>query len=309
MPMWLFASGIALRLLDLNAELPWDGMDGWESALPDALLLNTTVNSSFHEACSATRSDSTERAFTVLGQYNTGTNLLMELVRRNFPAQVARSYIPSNLQVDRAPPADVLWKHSKPATISSSWQQELRQCGAVALVMLRDPLSWLQSIKKAPYDYGACVRRPGWLTSSCTLPAWRHSRNGGRTAATPVTLASLEAHWNEWTREYNRLRAFGFADAVLIRYEDLVRDTDAEVSRIARAIGAPETEVVKQVHASAKSHGDSAGRAEAIKKLETKSYLKLFTNTELEAACARFDLNLMHMHQYDDCDRVKFGRL
>jgi hypothetical protein len=294
--------------MTIDAELPWDGMDG-EDIIQDVLLVNATVNNSLHEACSPARGGSTGRAFTVLGQYNTGTNLLMELVRRNFPTQVATSYIPSNLQVDRASPAEVLWKHSKPATISPSWQRELRQCGAVALVMQRDPLSWLQSIKKAPYDYGACVRGPGWLTSACTLPAWRHSRNGGRTAATPVTLASLEAHWNEWTREYHRLRDFGFADAVLIRYEDLVRDTGTEMSRIARAINAPEADVVKQVHGSAKSHGNSAGRAAAIEKLETKSYLKLFKNAELEAACARLDLNLMHIDQYEDCDRVKVDNL
>ena len=39
-----------------------------------------------------------------------------------------------------------------------------------------------------------------------------------------------QAHWNEWTRDYQHMKDFGFADAVVVRYEDLVLDTDTQLA-------------------------------------------------------------------------------
>merc|ERR1719321_2118887 len=65
---------------------------------------------------------------------------------------------------------------------------DIERNGLPALVMVREPLSWLQSMKKAPYDLRACLARVDWLTAPAGAkhihsPAKNHGQANGRAAA------------------------------------------------------------------------------------------------------------------------------
>jgi hypothetical protein len=222
--------------------------------------------------------DASGRRILILGQFNTGTNLLAKLVSLNF---------------GRTPYYSGLWKHTRPTLGLPT----LKQQDPALLVMVRDPLSWLQSVRKSPYNLGSCVGY-NWLSSSCTMNANTSPQNGFHPS---VTLPSLEAFWNVWYGEYSDLPHKGFHHVVLIRYEDLVLNTERELNRVATAIGSPSVRNVVQQHAPAKSHGQSNGRAAAIAKLRSKSYLQLYSGLERTQACTRLDKNLMNDNGYHDC--------
>jgi hypothetical protein len=219
------------------------------------------------------------RRLLILGQFDVGTNLLAKLVKLNF---------------GQSPYYGGMWKHTRP----TFGLPNLVQQDPALLVMMRDPLSWLQSVRKSPYNLGSCVHGSDWLSSPCTMTANTSPQNGTHPS---VSLSSLEAFWNVWYGEYAELPHKGFNHVVLIRYEDLVLNTERELNRVATAIGSPGLTHVVQQHASAKYHGQSNGRAAAIAKLRSKSYLHLYSSMERIQACTRLDKKLMHDNDYHDC--------
>lgn len=243
-----------------------------------------------------------QRSVQILGLYNTGTNLLQALLDKNFPGV----FVPPGPR--RHAFGQIFWKHVQPTVLmrkSPGLRAQLEAHDTVALAMVRDPLAWLQSTKVAPYDLAGCVdgkTGTSWLTGACTLPL--HSASGGGAAYTmpgPQTLPSLPAFWNEWTKDYERLQEFGFRQSLVIRYEDIVLDTEAVLEKIAQLVGVPPPESVRQKHGPAKDIG--GGRAAAIAKLQSKSWLHGYKPEGLAAACARLDPTLMSSLDYHDCSQ------
>jgi len=276
------AAGALLRGEEPNdfglSALIWDGLD---------LATGEAADNATGAAANATGFASVQatQQYVLAGQFNTGTNLLNTLVQLNFPGAFQDKQ------------KVYFWKHKKPSDLTYVQRANLANKG-VALVMIRDPLSWLQSMKKAPYDLRACVTRYDWLTAPCSTP-WNYAELHD---TKPVHLSNIEAYWNEWTRDYQHMTDFGFSGAVVIRYEDLVLDTEGQLQRIAHAMNLPAPSTVRQVHGPAKSHGNANGRAAAISKLKNKQYLDQYTWAEKNAACSRLDKGLLRDFKYDgDC--------
>merc|ERR1719428_2338871 len=133
------------------------------------------------------------------------------------------------------------WKHAKPSAMSRL-KPTLQSSGVVGVAVIRDPMSWLQSMRKAPYDLRNCFTNYNWLTAPCTLPApcvppstnCVHPAHSG-----PMHMTNVEAFWNEWTKDYDALGKFGFTSFVVVRYEDIVLDTQGVLAAIAKAGGLP----------------------------------------------------------------------
>jgi hypothetical protein len=230
----------------------------------------------------------------VLGQFNTGTNLLEKLFWQNF-------HYPTKHKVKTGG----IWKHLRPT--------ELAHMGipkdAVLLVCLRDPLSWLQSMRKAPYDLKSCVqgatyglynhKKDGfWIEQPCALP----SKRFGMYTMPRVNLHGIADYWNRWTEEYDALPKQGFKQVVFIRYEDMVLETEAVLDEIGQAISQEPPSHTVHVHGPATAHGRSNGRSEAIMKLNGKGYLRAYSPAELHTACQALDRTAMQKHGYTDCD-------
>jgi hypothetical protein len=268
----------------------WDGWD--EPAADDQSPAPLSSANATNSTSFSTASHHGPR-LQVLGLFNTGTNLVQKLMMKNFPT------------AHFGPGPTSFWKHAKPSAMSRL-KSTLQSSGVVGVAVIRDPMSWLQSMKKAPYDLGNCVHSYNWLTASCTLPAPCSGPPASNCAQAahqgPMTFSSVPAFWNEWTKDYDKLNTFGFQKFVVVRYEDVVLQTEQVLADIATAAGLPAPAMVMQQHAPAKTHGASNGRAAAIQKLRSKSYLRLYSPQNRKAACARLDKPLMAKHDYHDCD-------
>jgi hypothetical protein len=229
----------------------------------------------------------------VFGQFNTGTNLLEKLFLQNF-------HYATKHQVRTGK----VWKHLRPTEFANV---DLPN-DAVLLVCIRDPLSWLRSMRKAPYDLSSCVqgapygwhghKRDGfWIEQPCTLK----SRRFGLYTMPRVDFRGLADYWNRWMEEYDELPRLGFKQVLFIRYEDMVLDTEAVLDEIGHAIGREAPKNAVQVHGPAKTHGRANGRQEAIMKLNSKRYLHSYSRAELQTACKVLDRRVMEEHGYTDC--------
>jgi hypothetical protein len=245
-------------------------------------------------------------ALQILGMYNSGTNLLTQLIKKNLPEAHPAAY-----------PPDAVWKHAKLSALSPGLRRELRRHAAVA--MLRSPLAWLASLEKAPYNLADCTEGADWLTEPCQMPeTWRNAGDpggppppgtvallGGASVPVPfvqnrIPLENVEAVWNRWAADYAHLSAFVRA-SIVVRYEDLVRSPEHELARIAALVGGKVRSPFVMQDAPAKGHGRPLNRTAALAKLEQRAYLGLFSDADRRAACARLDGALMAKFGYDDC--------
>lgn len=222
----------------------------------------------------------------LFGLFNTGTNLVYQLLQRNFPGKVS---IPEKV-----------WKHVSPRRYFDrvpEAREQFEHDGTVAVAVVRDPLSWLQSVHKAPYNLEKCTKQSSWLTEPCpfTSPIW-HPPHG-------IAFKDIEEYWNQNTADYDRLSDFGFSRSLVIRYEDVVLDTEGVMAKLGSLLqlDAPAAGSLQQVDGPAKDGGSCLGRQQAIDKLKSKGYLKLYHDSEKQEACQRLDAELTFEHGYVDC--------
>jgi len=235
----------------------------------------------------------------ILGLQDTGTNLLHAILSTNFGSQVTMitSYNPGDRHG--------LWKHSFMKWVDRCCKEEfgiLHNHGVIPFVMVRNPLSWLQSIKKAPYELENCVARSNWLESDCT-----HQQPAGPMPNSGVAhFEHLSEIWGQWTESYAPVLGQYFDQVMILKYEDVVQDTEKAVRRIATAMHLQMPGSIDVVQGPAKNHGRAVGHDAAIKKIKNKEYMRAYSTAELSMICKQlmaFQRQLLQ-YGYDECFSV-----
>lgn len=255
-----------------------------------------------------------QRKVHVLGLQDTGTNLMFSILWQNFRDQL--TFYDSTFTDSRNLRRSQVWKHANMKELAACSSGALGRLGAegvTAIAMVRDPLSWMQSIRKAPYDFKACVNRKDWLSRSCLHrnPAGFAKCNNTEKASPPVTYIDLAQVWGKWNGAYSYLTRYGFADAIIVRYEDLVADPQAFIADLSSRMNLTLPSLGAQlVTKAAKTHGKAVGRGEALDKIKQRTYLSEFEDGELPDACMRIQRygRLAQSFAYNDCDEI-LGRV
>lgn len=234
----------------------------------------------------------------ILGLYDSGTSLLHSTLEANFPGLFE---LRGSADFDGLGPG--IWKHANLDALvhfEPGHARQHREQHVIGVAMVRNPLSWLQALRKAPYDFEDCVQGRRWLTHRCALPdsAPRHQAAwlGER-----LVFPSIPGIWSNWTESYQHLRDYGFDRSVVIRYEDLVTDPGAVLASIAEIAGVPLPSTVVIQKEPAKDTGEPHGRQEALRLIKTKAHLANYSQPDLRLACAQIDRRLARRLEYFDC--------
>lgn len=246
----------------------------------------------------------------VLGLQDTGTNLLVSMLLLNF-GQRLRYYDWSNPKNATGNFRNGLWKHSNLRTKYEAEPQDVEVLGrqnVTGVIMVREPLSWLQSMRKAPYELGYCVMwsdtsESKWLVRKCKHP---HPA-GFQSIVNKTVYTNMEEIWNNWTRADYYAEQYGWKSHMIIRYEDLIRNPFGELDRIAAHLGMAHPAPWLMRSTSAKSHGDSLGRRAALQKLRYKTYLDEYFPNQTTTACRLLDAEMMTAYNYLDCEHILKG--
>lgn len=244
-----------------------------------------------------------ERNIQILGLQNTGTNLLMTMLEANFGGRLR--YYDSSVKprAQSTHRKSGLWKHANLELKLEYDEKDLaiyKEEKVTALIMIRNGVSWLQSMRKAPYELSDCVIGSNWLFRTC-----RHRIPAGYNSNAPaMNLTSIGDVWNQWTQADVNAGPEIFDSVLMIRYEDLVEQPEAIMQRISEHldIAPPKTWVIQEK--TAKSHGRSHGRAKAVEILHSKAYLAKYTLSGLRRACSMLDRYTMLAYAYTDCGDV-----
>jgi hypothetical protein len=163
------------------------------------------------------------------------------------------------------------WASDAPRTIkqmskSTFFLEEAQEKGSegrlVYLVMVRHPLQWLLSMVKESYglkcEWGLAKQHdPAWLRLPCRIRFH---------IAADVGFANPLEVWNEYHRGYLNGSYFPPARTKIVRYEELVMETEATMNSILAAAGRPPIarERFEQASDAAKDHGNSGIHSSGI---------------------------------------------
>lgn len=248
----------------------------------------------------------------ILGNMNSGTNLLRSLVDTN----LADVEVLGGTMQDRSihgrnalgGPCD-FWKHAPLSLLQERQPQTLAACTSLhvkGLAIIRNPLAWLDSTKTKPYALAKCTAGEHWLTRPCSFPSCTQLPKTAQDHCymEGANFSSVAAMWNAWIRDYDQLHKFGFDKGMIVRYEDLVLKPEETLTNIAEMLGTSTPHLFHHVNGIVSPFSQSHDRSGAIERIQTKSYLKAFTKPQLHDACSRLNQDLMLRHGYDDCNQI-----
>lgn len=306
----LVSAGTQDAIEDSAAAALWDGMDVAE----DWRAIDEAVDhtSSFAQLGSTIRRNNRAVTVQIMGLMDTGTNLLQQILWHNFPMMNFFAEFPatdgaSEEKMRRLSEKGV-WKHANLVQVNEHMRPRIRESfaseEAAMIAMVRQPLSWLQSIKKAPYKLQNCVGGSDWLQRPCVHPIPAGHAGVDHEIQHNVTYSNLMDIWNHWLRSYEDAWPRMFRRALFIRYEDLVLEPVSVIREIARQLNVTEPANFVIPVESAKKSGLSSGRAEAVDKIRTKGHLWKFAGGELHSACTSLDEDIAEQFGYDECKRI-----
>mmetsp|Transcript_48180 Transcript_48180/g.104917 ORF Transcript_48180/g.104917 Transcript_48180/m.104917 type:complete len:299 (-) Transcript_48180:89-985(-) len=274
------------KLLQAGPSSIWDGLDVTDDNLLSALLMTNSIN---------VRAES-KTGIQVMGLQDTGTNLMSTLMERNFGNQI------SHWDSSHGDATHGLWKHANPEALVEQVPDELvplSQGNVSIIAMIRDPLSWLESLHKAPYELASCVAGDDWLNRSCTHPVPCGYKNEGK-AQTYENLLSL---WARWTSSYGRLMELGIKEVLVIRYEDLVLFPDQVLTEIASTLKLSMPATIRLMDSPAKLHGEALGHEDAMLKITEQRQLADFAGDPLKMLCDQLKTfeAVLETYSYTDC--------
>lgn len=239
----------------------------------------------------------------VMGLQDTGTNLLAQLLYKNFGGQLVHYDSTASLEKRG------VWKHASPAWIDAKVPQafdNLKNHTVVPVVMVRNPLSWLRSIKKAPYELAKCVDGDDWLEKPCAhnFPAGYVKESFGMKLK--AQFQHLTGLWARWTESYEPILRKHFGKVLIVRYEDLVQHTEHVVRRIGNTLQLTLPDQIDIIETPAKSHGAALGHEAAMERIHNKEYMEEFTDDELSLVCdqLKFFADVMIKYGYSDCRQI-----
>mmetsp|Transcript_147097 Transcript_147097/g.256693 ORF Transcript_147097/g.256693 Transcript_147097/m.256693 type:complete len:575 (+) Transcript_147097:37-1761(+) len=250
----------------------------------------------------------------ILGLFDTGTNLLEQMVKANLP------------QVYLEPTAEesnpFIWKHtlSGASAIYKDVSEKLPKGSStddvVVLAMVRSPIASIVALRKSPYSLMPCTqdismehrmkvalwgggeKRYADMAKPCIgyVGDTMHNRgpwynksihDGPHIVDVPdleryraLNFSSTMDVYNQYLLQYRELKEMGrFKDVLIIPYEDLLLDPDVVMQRIAMATGQDlQREEIAMISAPAKDHGAAVGRERALTKLKNREWLNEFHN-------------------------------
>lgn len=241
-----------------------------------------------------------QRNIQVFGLQNTGTNLLQAMLCLNFGSRLRHFDSIIRGDVEGVSWAPGLWKHSHLKAIQEIAPTDiarLRDEGVIPIMTVRNPFSWLASMRKAGYELTPCMQGPDWATRPCPhpIPGGYHSTVPG------MMFSSIEEIWSVWVSAYEGADEF-LPSPIIIDFETLVQEPAATMRHIAEALGIEPPEEVSVIE-EAQGY-DAHGQDEAIEKLRSRSYMQEYSAQEIQDVCARLDLTLASRHGYNECNEM-----
>jgi len=248
-----------------------------------------------------------DRMIGPAGMFNTGTNLLFELMKVNCDIKEARRR-PRREPRQNGMRWQVPWgKHNPPSThrfknVAKAWGKGIKQDDFMPVVLIKDPYSWMGSQCRHKYttfwghDEQHCPNLIRWRVTDHDEPA----EVLVKFALEMKRYESLLDMWNQWYMEWEE-QTF---PALHTRFEDLLFHGEEVVKTACECVGGVFTDNFEYVEDSAKPnsfgiHKGSNGLVKAMLQYgDPSKRLTGFTERDMKYASKAMNVELMEHYGY-----------
>lgn len=245
------------------------------------------------------------------GLFNTGTNLLAQLLMKNcyIPARIAKRKRDHGMkwQVPWAKHSPVSWRHFHLAKGETS-EKNRNVTNVLPVATIKDPLTWMGSMCR--HSYAAKWQHRSDHCPNLVPNDFDRNKLNVETETVPVSVRYNDTHsthhdslahlWNDW---YNGYRMADFP-RLIIRFEDLMYHPEEVVSTVCTCGGGVMrdgnfTYMLDSAKGSTGAHHGAAGLAAAmIRYGDAEIRVKGFTEDDLSYAREKLDPVLMEKFAY-----------
>lgn len=253
------------------------------------------------------------RNIKVIGERNTGTNFVEQIIQKNFDVAIfpgdlprrfrvfynlAYNYLPystawslvegdRNRRYDSRFDQQAGWKHARMPNLPQDRTRYPEGLGFIAIT--KNPYAWLQSLHRRPYQgVHHNVARPLSFSEFLRKPWPTVRRECG-----PAEYANPVQMWNDKVRSYEALREYG--PALILPYESIIADIGAFVHTAARVFGLADPAQVQVPGSSTKKDGRT-----------TEDIVRFYLSGEWATSLSAADLDFIN-RELDHTQREKFG--
>jgi len=229
----------------------------------------------------------------MLGAFDSGTNLLWQLLRANLGDDSLSEFCPGEGHC---------WfsKHSPPRELDYQMERLRKEGSSVVLVaMVRSPLAHIAAWIKAPYNFLQCVGSSNWTdyhARPCNLYDYK-----GVPGLAQEHFSGPTGVWNSYTQGYDKYSGGTYPGVVglIVEYERLVLEPEGVVREVADALGFQLRAPFQSIESPAKAHGNPHGREKAIEEIQEMRYLHrepMSSSVTRARLCAHLDAATMGRH-------------
>ncbi|CAM9240905.1 unnamed protein product [Chrysoparadoxa australica] len=215
------------------------------------------------------------------GLYNTGTNLLYELLLRNCHGVGEENRPRPQWQVPWGKHKPVSWRGNY---ISLPRYKLQDQTAGLPVVLIKDPLTWLMSMCRNRYEVSFWADNGKLGELHCP-----HLANKGAEGALKVRVTyekdlvthheSLIHLWNKWYEDWLDVEF----PRLLVRFEDLLFAQEQTVRQICSCAGGVMRDEYQGMEDTSKPHGGGGGRSAALERYgSVEKRVEGFTDQEMD---------------------------
>lgn len=231
----------------------------------------------------------------VVGEHNTGTNWVEQLVRDNVRHTVLRGVCPKGcLDADRFFSvqsnwcATLGWKHSFPPTVAQlAACPQFDRCGnASFLITVKNPYAWFVSMYRHPYE----IRHSNTFDAFVQAPIRAHSREN----------ANFPEHKNLarlWNLKYAAWLSMPAKCTAVLKYEDMLGDPTGVFKKALDALSLSHTSPIRISTASAK-HSKTKNFSTYAEYYLQQKWAAMYTPQLLQWLQTQLDHDLMRHFGY-----------
>lgn len=285
-----------------------------EESVSDIRKTSQSKLDSLGEKATAVPEDQSKpREVIILGMYNAGTSLMTHLIRENLEK-------PNKVQLCHDLTADGqcggVWKHTHPSRISKSHAMlhDLRRnlpelSEAIAVVVVRNPFSLIQSLRNRHHDMdcGDVSEGHDWTRAPCYLhehpqaklstPRLSRSTCHDSNESDEPCWKNVVSAWNSYSYDYLYSIQSLFHKVIFVRYEDIVLDPRPVLEQIAFSANVHMPPKVREV-----TNGDL--RSSALQKLSSEDFMSEYTHNQRHHVCEQLNLQVVYTLGYGACRPV-----
>jgi len=246
----------------------------------------------------------TAKRVQLFGMYNSGTNMIVATMQASHPDASVCPFgqmetTKAHCQEDQSQSP---YKHANVHFVQE-WLSKPSSQGSRLIFVVRNPVSWLASMKNSPYGFGGCFNPNAteWVSQECRCEEMvEMGKKDLLCAPGQASYSSMADVWNRYVAGYKQLANSSTHLSTMTRYEDIVLEPvqsyETIEARLELSVRKPS--FIERLPSSSVKQDESRSSEDAALAIRLGSYREGLNDEDRKTFCSLLDKTLLQEFGY-----------